>query len=99
MLPLAALLCRISFNRLEGDFPFALASYPDLYALSLNNNQLRQALRADAGADAWTDAALAVTRWPACMHIWSSTAELQAVLLRARSLPPKAQAEAACNGR
>lgn len=31
---------RISFNRLEGDFPFALASYPDLYALSLNNNQL-----------------------------------------------------------
>ncbi|KAL4431180.1 hypothetical protein ABPG75_006436 [Micractinium tetrahymenae] len=31
---------RISFNRLEGGFPTALATYPDLYALVLNNNKL-----------------------------------------------------------
>ncbi|KAL4423604.1 hypothetical protein ABPG77_004644, partial [Micractinium sp. CCAP 211/92] len=31
---------RISFNRLEGGFPVALASYPNLNILSLNNNQL-----------------------------------------------------------
>ena len=45
---LPVLLCRISFNRLEGGFPVALASYPNLNILSLNNNQLRQAAQTDA---------------------------------------------------